>query len=72
MEDIPGRIVAAGLPRPDQGVNCLICSPILALVKNLSSLDLLLLVAFSKAPQTLKNTKNSKFSFRAASTLEQF
>ena len=72
MEDIPGCIVGPGLPRPDQGVDWLSCSPILALVKNLSSLDWLLLVACAKGPQTLKNTKNSKFSFRAASTLEQF
>ena len=72
MENIPGRIVTPGLPRPDQRVGWLICSPILALVKNLSSLDWLLLVACAKGPQTLKNTKNSKFSFRAASALEQF
>ena len=72
MEDILGRIVAPGLSRPDQGADWLICSPIVALVKNLSSLDLLLLVACAKGPQTLKNTKNSKFSLRAASTVEQF
>ena len=72
MEDIRGRIVVPRLPRPDQGVDRLICSPILALVKHLSSLDWLLLVACAKDPPTLKNTKNSKFSFRAASTLEQF
>ena len=72
MEDIPGCIVAPGLPRPDQGFDWLICSPILALVKNLSSLDWLLLVVCAKDPQSVKNTKNSKFSFRAASTLERF
>ena len=72
MEDIPGCIVAPGLPRPDQGVDWLNCSPILALVRNLSSLDWLLLVACAKGPQTLKNTKNSKSYFRAAATLEQF
>ena len=72
MEDIPGRSVAPGLPRLHQGVDWLSCSPILALAKNLSSLDWLLLVACAKGPQTLKNTKSPKFSFRAASTLEQF
>ena len=72
MKDIPVRIVAPGLARPDQGVDWLICKPILALVKNFSSLDWLLLVACAKGPQTLKNKRNSKFSFRAASTLEQF
>ena len=61
--------------RPSQarpGRRLLSCSPILALVKNPSLLYWLLLVACAKAPQTLKNTKNSKFSFRGASTLEQF
>ena len=72
MEDIPGCIVSPGLPRPDQRVDWLICSPILALVKKFSSLDGLLLVACAKGPQTLKNIKNAKFSFRAALTLEQF
>ena len=72
MHDIPGCIVAPGLRRPDQGVNWLICSPILAFVKNLSSLDWFFLVACAKGPHTLKNIKNSKFSFRVASTLEQF
>ena len=72
LEDIPGCIVAPGLPTPDQGVNWLSCSPVLALARNLSSLDCLLLVACAKGRQTLKNTKNSKFSFRAALTLEQF
>ena len=72
MEDIPRRIVPPGLPRPDQGVDWWICSPILGLVKNSSSLDRLLLVACAKGPPTLKKTKNSKFSSRAASTLEQF
>ena len=71
MEDIPGCTVAPGLPRPRQAVDWLICSPIFGLVKNFSSLDWLLLVACAKGPQALKNTKNSKFSFRAASTLEQ-
>ena len=72
MEDIPCCIVAPGLPSPHHGVDWLICSPILTLMKNLSSLDWLLLVACAKGPQTLKNTKNSKFFFGAASTLEQF
>ena len=72
MEDIPGRIVARGLPKPDQGINWLKRSPILALVKNLSSLDWLLLVACAKGPKTLKNTKNSEFSFKAKSAPEQF
>ena len=72
MEDIPGCIVAPGLLRPDQGVDSFICSPIWALVKNLSSLDWLLYVACAKGPQILKKTKNSQFSFRAAWTLEQF
>ena len=44
----------------------------LGLVKNLSSLDWLFLVACAKGPQASKNTKEFKFSFRAASTLEQF
>ena len=72
MDDIPGCIVAPGLPRPDQGVDWLSCSPIVALVKDLSSLDWLLLVTCAMGQQTLKNTKNFKFSFRAAMTLEQF
>ena len=61
-----------GVPRPRQAVNWLICSPIFGLVKDLSSSDWLLLMACAKAPHTLKNTKNSKSSFRAASPLEQF
>ena len=56
VEDIPGRIVAPCLPEPDQGVNWLSCSPILALVKYLSSWDWLLLGACAKGSQTLKNT----------------
>ena len=44
----------------------------LGLGEDRGSLDWLLLFAFAKGPQTLKNTKNSKFYFRAASTLEQF
>ena len=62
MEDIPGCIVAPGLPGPDQGVDWLSCRPILPMVKNVSSLDCLLLVACAKNPQTVKNTKNSRFS----------
>ena len=72
MEDIPCYTVAPGLPRPRQAVDWLICSPILGLVKNLCSLDLLFPMACAKGPQTLKNTKNYKFCCRAASTLEQF
>ena len=57
VEDIPGCIVAPGLPRPDQGVDSLICGPIWALVKNLSSLNWLLYVACAKGPQTLQENK---------------
>ena len=38
MEDLPGFNVAPGLPGPRQAVDWLICSPILGLVKDLSSL----------------------------------
>ena len=72
MEDIPGRNVAPGVPMPHHAVDWLFCSPILGLVKDLSSLDWLLLKACAKGPHTLKNTKNSKSSFIAASILEQF
>ena len=72
MEDITSCTVAPGLPRPRHPVDWLICSPILGLLKNLRSLDWLLPMACAKGPQTLKNTKNFQFSFRAASTLEQF
>ena len=45
MEDIPGSNVALSLPRPLQAVDWLICSAIFGLVKDLSSLDWLLLMA---------------------------
>ena len=69
--DIPRCNVTPGLPRPRQSVDRLICSPILALVKDLSSFVWLLLIACAKDRYPLKNTKNSKSFFRAASTLEQ-
>ena len=72
MEDIPRCNVAPGLPKPRQAVDWLICSPILGLVKDLSSLDWLFLMACAKGPHTVKNTNNSKSCFRAASTAEQF
>ena len=72
MEDISGCSVAQGLSRPRQAVNWLICSRILGLVKDLSSFDWVLLMACAKGPHTLKNTKNSKSSFRAVWTVEQF
>ena len=40
MEGIPGRIVAPGLSRPDQGVDWLMCSPILAFGEELELLGL--------------------------------
>ena len=70
VEDTPGCNAAPGLPRPRQAVNWLICSPILGLMKDLISLDYLLLIACAKGRHTLKNTKNTKSSFRAASALE--
>ena len=72
MQDIPGCNVAPGLSGPRQAAYWLICSRILGLMKNLSSLERLLLMACAKGQQTLRSTKNSKFSFRAASTLKQF
>ena len=67
MEDIPGCNVAPSLPKPGKAVDWFIYRPILGVTKDLSSLNWLLLMAFA-----LKNTKSSKSSLRAASTLEQF
>ena len=69
MEDIPGCIVAPGLPRPDQVVDWSGCSLILALVKSLTSLDWLLLVACAKQEE---EHKELQVLLQSSSTLEHF